>query len=101
MMMACGRTSQATCYLFLNHAIQKPGPRLCPLLDQMVLCLHGGDCPRIDQAGMECLFGQLLLSLNQQVRIRMGRPSFGLPSADRDQVIARRDETVSRLIHIA
>ena len=64
-------------------------------------CLHCGNPLPRGQEGTECLFGQFLFALNHQVRIRMGRPSSRLASANRDQVIARRDEAISRFIHIA
>ena len=47
-----------------------------------------GNFPRIDPAGSECLFGQLLFSLNHQVRIRVGCGCSWLASADCDQVVA-------------
>lgn len=58
------------------------------------------DYPHIDPAFTQCLFGQFLFALNHQVRIRMGRASSRLPSADRNQVVASRDEAISRFVYI-
>src|SRR5271165_1562631 len=47
------------------------------------------------------LLCELLLSLNHQVRLRVGGARAGLSAADCNQVVASRNETISRFIHIA